>query len=370
MIIHQDCRHFRGDVPCTPHKDRGVHCDECEYYDKIEFKILIIKLDAAGDVLRTTCILQGLKEKYPGSHITWLTRRESLPLFENNDMVDEVIDYSAESFLKIQSEYYNLIINTDAASKSAILAEAADGDRKIGFGYHKRGYVYPFNEEAQGWFEMGLFDDIKKANTLSYQRIILNMLNVEPFSYEIVLTLSDEENKFAQEFADKNDIKKGELKIGLNTGAGGRWELKKWSVKGFSSLTEMIIRDLPEAKILLYGGPEEKKRNRYLSDKYKDAVINTGCDNSLRNFMSLIDLCDILVTGDTMALHIATALNKKVVALFGPTSHAEIDLYGRGEKLYSDIDCLCCYKQVCNISTNCMESIPPEMVFTSIKDLI
>ena len=369
MLINKDCRHFRGDIPCKPHKEFGVHCEGCRHYDKIEFKILIIKLDAAGDVLRTTCVLPGLKEKYPHSHITWLTRKESLPLFNNNNMVGTVIDYSADSFLQIQSEDYDLIINTDAAPKSARLAEVACGIKKVGFGYHKRGFIYPFNREAQRWFEMGLFDDIKKANTLTYQQIILDMIGLAPSRHEIVLKLSDDEEKFAREFSDKKGIDKEGLTIGLNTGAGGRWKFKKWTVEGFSNLIEMINKDLPKAKILLYGGPEEKERNSYLGSKYP-YVIDTGCENSLREFISLMDISDILVTGDTMALHIGVALKKKVVALFGPTSPAEIDLYGRGKKVYADIKCLCCYRQTCDVSPNCMEQITPEMVFNAIKGLI
>ena len=52
MILKTDCRHFKGDRPCDPHKESGVKCNDCNYYQPISFKILIIKLDAVGDVLR------------------------------------------------------------------------------------------------------------------------------------------------------------------------------------------------------------------------------------------------------------------------------------------------------------------------------
>lgn len=369
MIINTDCRYFKGEIPCRPHKEHGEHCETCRYYDKIEFKILIIKLDAMGDVLRTTCILHGLKEKYPGSHITWITRKESLPLFSNNDLVDSVIDCSAESFLQIQSEYYNLIVNPDASPTSGMLANIARGEIKVGFGYHEKGFAYPYNKDAQKWFEMGLFDDIKKSNSLTYQQILLNMINIRPSSYEIILKLSDDEKEFAKSFAGKHDIREKKKVIGLNTGAGKRWEHKKWTVDGFSNLISLINKNDPEIKILLYGGREEKERNAYLKSKHP-YVIDTGCDNSLRDFIALITVCDLLVTGDTMALHIAAALGKKIVALMGPTSHAEIDLYGRGKKISSNINCLCCYKQTCNVRPTCMEMIRAEDVFKAVQELL
>ena len=54
MKIHTDCRHFRGDMPCVFHKKTGVHCEGCADYDPLKERILIIKLGAIGDVIRST----------------------------------------------------------------------------------------------------------------------------------------------------------------------------------------------------------------------------------------------------------------------------------------------------------------------------
>jgi ADP-heptose:LPS heptosyltransferase len=227
MILHQDCRYFKGEIPCRPHKEHGVHCDGCEYYDKIKFRILIIKLDAPGDVLRTTCILQGLKESHPNSHITWLTMPTAFPFFENNNLVDAILDCSAHSLLQIQSEPYDIVFNPDASPKSAILAALAKGKVKRGFGYNEKGHVYLFNKDAQKWFEMGLFDDIKKANTETYQKIISEMLGIRYSSYDIIFNIDEGEKAFAKSFAEKHGVSKEDLVIGLNTGAGSRWQNKK-----------------------------------------------------------------------------------------------------------------------------------------------
>lgn len=389
-------------MPCTFHKQHGIHCVNCQYYEKIAFRILIIKLDAVGDVLRTTCLLQGLKEKYQNSHITWLTRRNAIELFENNEFVDTVLDCSVESLVQIQLEKYDLVLNVDAAPFSAQLAMLTKGDKKIGFGYDEKGFVYPFNEEAQKWFEMGLFDDVKKANTQSYQSMILDICGLNPSKYEVIFRLSEEERQFADEFKLRHGILplpmgEGAI-IGLNTGAGKRWKQKSWTIDGYCGLIEFIMfgsrrqeekdgREQAEVecqesklgiqKILLLGGPEEAQRNKYLAERYRDIVIDTGCNNTLREFGALVDLCDIVVTGDTLAMHIAIGLGKKVIALFGPTSHAEIELYGRGEKIYANsnssfqlennkLDCLCCYKKDCAIHPNCMELITPQQVLDAI----
>ena len=104
---------------------------------------------------------------------------------------------------------------------------------------------------------------------------------------------------------------------------------------------------------------------------YKRAtLIDTGCHNSLREFFSLLSLSDILISSDTLALHAALALKKKVVGLFGPTSASEIELYGRGEKVVAPVSCRCCYLPDCDVEPNCMESITPEMVFGAVKKLL
>ncbi|MFQ5901453.1 MAG: glycosyltransferase family 9 protein [Thermodesulfobacteriota bacterium] len=369
-LIHYDCRHFKGDIPCKPHKEYGVHCKGCSHYDSIEYRILIVKLDAIGDVLRTTSILPGLKECHPASRITWLTRIESISIFNNNPFVDVVLDCSAESLLRIMSERYDLVINLDASPTSSVFATLAKGEEKKGFLYDEKGYVYPANKEAEGWFEMGIFDDVKRTNRRTYQTIMLDILGITPSDYEIVFRLDEKEKEFAGDFAGKHGLSEKHTIIGINTGAGRRWEQKKWTVEGIMGLIDLIKKGVKKPRILLYGGPEEVERNRYLLDKCGDLLIDTGCNNSIREFAALIDLSDILVTGDTMALHIAVALKKKVVALFGPTSHAEIDLYGRGKKVYADMDCLCCYKKTCKVKPSCMETITPEIVYKAVQELL
>lgn len=367
--INLDCRHFRGDIPCAPHKEKGVHCKDCPYYDPIRERILIIKLDAVGDVLRTTSILEGLKEKYPQSRITWLTMEDSLELFKNNPLVDEVLCYSTESLFRIGLEGYDLVINLDVAPRSARLAEASKGKSKIGYGYSPSGYVYPFNKEAQRWYEMGVFDDIKKANTKTYQTIMLEICGLNPRSHDLILNLTDEEKGFARKFAEKNGITGGRFIIGLNTGAGSRWRHKKWTVEGYLELIGLLHREF-SPHILLFGGPLEVDRNRFLAEKSPCGVIDTGCGNTLREFASLINLCNLVVTGDTLALHIAVALKKRVVVLLGPTSGAEIDFYGRGEKIVPSLECVCCYRQDCDITPTCMESIRSEDVMAAVRRLL
>ncbi len=96
-------------------------------------------------------------------------------------------------------------------------------------------------------------------------------------------------------------------------------------------------------------------------------MIDTGCDNTLGQFAALVNLCDLVVTGDTTALHIAIGLRKNVVAIFGPTCAPEIELYGRGAKVRTPLSCAPCYRRSCEISPSCMEAIPVDEVMEKIR---
>ena len=88
--IAWDCRYFLGDRPCIWHKRNGVLCT-CDRYERIEERVLIVKLDAMGDVLRTTALLPPIAEVHPRAAVTWITRRESVPLLKGNPYIAEVI---------------------------------------------------------------------------------------------------------------------------------------------------------------------------------------------------------------------------------------------------------------------------------------
>lgn len=371
MRLNTDCRHFPGDRPCLLHKESGIACPECSQYVPVKDKILIIKLDAMGDVLRTTALLSPLKRKYPESSVTWVTLSPSVDFFVGNKLVDELVDYRVDALPRILAEEYELVVNPDTNKLSASLATLARGKEKLGFGLDERGVVFPFDSEGKRWLEMGAFDDFKKANQFTYQEILLRICRLRDDDYPIILNLLPAELEIARGFAEKYHLVPERKVIGLYTGAGERWKMKSWTDEGFRGLIGMLLNET-DYRIVLYGGPDAHERNAALYSEfyYSRRVIGAGTNNSLRRFLALLTLSDLIVTGDTMALHAALALGKRVVGLFGPTSAAEIEMYDRGIKLSGKVDCLCCYLPTCAQTPTCMETIAPEMVFDAIEDLL
>ncbi len=368
-MIHRDCRYYRGDRPCDFHKSAGVVCRDCPHYSPAGEKILLIKLDAPGDVLRTTSLLPGLKKRFPECYLTWITRAGSLPLFLHNPLVDRVLPLQPDGLVSILSETFDLSLNLDTSPLSSSLQALVRAGEKKGFTLDGSGRVAPCGPEAETWLEMSVFDNLKRANRKTCQTLIREIAGLPPPDGEIVLNLSPEEIARGGEFARENGLREDDLAIGFNTGGGRRWKWKKWTREGTLALAR-LCRDRLGAKILLYGGPEEEERNAWLVREGEGLFIDTGCRNDLRTFFALLNLSRLLVTSDTLALHAAAGLKKKVVALFGPTSAAEIELYGRGEKVAAPVPCVCCYRTDCAVEPNCMESIDPETVFAAVRRLL
>lgn len=369
--IKSDCKYFRGDKPCRYHKEEGVTCNCCGHYDPMSTKVLIIKLGAPGDVLRTTPILKALKRRDRAVHITWITEKASVPLLVHNPYIDRLWKYSAEIAVRLCVETFDLVLSLDNAEDCASLASLSTGGEKLGYGLNKKGVVEPFNKEAETWFEMAVFDNVKKANQRTYQDHIFSIcrFKFDPLVHEIVLDLKDDEKVLGKKFALAHGLKDSDLVVGVNIGSGGRWPMKRWKDDGFTELIGRLVRE-DGIRVVLLGGPEENERAEKIKDELHAKgieVIDGGCGNPLRDFIAIVDRCDVVVTGDTLALHIAVGLKKHVVAFFGPTSASEIELYGRGEKIIAAKDCVCCYRQKCNISPYCVETITVDEIYEAVK---
>ncbi len=319
--------------------------------------ILIIKLAAIGDVLRTTAVLPALKEKYPDCSISWVTKNSSFDILKNNEFIDKIYLVDENLKEKLKDIVFDLVISLDDDTESCSLASSLNSKKIIGSFLENGKKAY--TEDSAPWFDIGLIsrygkekaDKLKVLNKKTYQEILFSILNINSDKYKIhkpILNLQKEDLKFAKGFAEKNNIERKELVIGINTGAGGRWQDKKLSIEKTAELIDKLNSEL-KCKILLFGGPKETERNEKIKQSVKAKIIDARCSNTLMEFASLVNLCKILVVSDSLALHIGVALKKKVVVFFGPTSFHEIFLYNKGKKIIPKTGCLCCYKEKCDI---------------------
>lgn len=358
-----DCRHFQGEKPCRFKCEGG-----CQHFEPFGTRILIIKLGATGDVLRTTPVLRPLKERYPESHITWVVDPISAPLLRGNGSIDRILYPSHETLARIQVEEFDLVLCLDKVEAATSLAMLARAPKKLGFGLTAQGTLTILNPEAEYALLLGVSDHIKfHVNQKPYQQITFEAIGLPYNGERYMLEVDPTAAAWAEALFSLHGLAHHDGPIiGLNTGAGTGFAGKAWRVEKWAALARRAREEL-NARILLLGGPQERERNADLAARAADAVIDTGTENTLPQFCALVQRCTAVVTGDTTGMHVAIALEVPTVVLFGSTCAQEIDLYGRGEKIVTSVSCAPCYLKKCPIGEICLDDIRFEDVFAALK---
>ena len=363
--VRPDCRFFLGEKPCV---FKGA-CDGCEHYAPRGKRILIIKLAAVGDVLRTTPLLKGLKAKHPSSFITWLTDAPATELLRFAGLIDVLLPYSLESVVRLKAEKPDILICLDKEPRATALASQIEASERFGFGWSPEGVLTPENELANYAFRLGYDDELKfRRNKKTYQEMIFEAcgLDWDP-SYEYQLNMPGDVLAKARDLLDGLGVARDEPVVGLNTGAGTVFAAKVWPEEHFVELAVMLHERLGVVPLLL-GGPLEVERNKRIAEQCRGAAIDAGCEHSLTDFAALVACCDVVLSADTLAMHLAIAAKRPVIVLMGPTCEAEIELYGRGMKVVSDVPCAPCYQMSCDRGHECMKGISAEEAFAALSE--
>ena len=344
------------------------------------FRLLVLKTGALGDVLRTTSILTGLEARHgAGLEVTWVTARAARPLLAGLAEVGRIarlVDVDPKAVPPglagdlVGDAPFDLVLSLDdeepmcALATAVVCPGAVDEQRveeRIIGAYLDAAGNRRYTRAAGPWFDMGLLsvhgkaeaDRMKLANERSHPEIFADMLGVSKGEPELLLDAA------LVDAAEERLAALGPgLRIGLNTGSGGRWASKALPEERVVELA-VALRDEVHAErgaapvFVLLGGPEERERNARLAAALDPAVtlVDTGCDNGLLEFAALVDRLDVLITSDSLALHMANARTVPVLAFFAPTSAAEIDLYGRGAKVQSTAADYCSYAKDADTST-------------------
>ena len=116
--------------------------------------------------------------------------------------------------------------------------------------------------------------------------------------------------------------------------------------------------------------PSMHDLNRELAARSAPHAKNLGTHYSIQEFAALLECLDLVITGDTIAMHIAIAVRKPLLVLFGSTCGPEIELYGRGRKIVSGLDCAPCYKRVCPIDEKCMREMSVEKIAQAAGEIL
>jgi len=368
-MIHYDCRYYVGRKPCKFKRA----CEGCPNHDPIEQRILVIKLGALGDLLRTTCILPSLKLKYPKSQITWITTKACAPLLQNLPEIDRIWITDSHVSSRVLAEHFDIMICFDKDTPAVELATISRATIKKGFGLSPDGSIMALNEGSQYALELGIDDHLKfKVNQKSYQQIIHEMADFPPAikvpHYQLRLT--DEELTFGADWikTQYGDGKRPPI-LGVNPGAGRVFATKKWLPERYLFLIFKLYQEHGVVPMLVGGKDEVKLLNR-MHEQLKSRgvpVLRPGEEMTLRQFSAIVAQADGMLCGDTLAMHVALAFKVPTVAVFTSTCVQEIEMYGVGQAIVGTAPCSPCYLAKCKQPSQiCAENVSVDAVFEAV----
>lgn len=361
-----DCKRFTGYKPCFP----GHNCleDGCKDNIPIGKKILIINLDAVGDVLMTTAQLPALKRKFPESTVYWITLNNAAPLLLNNRFIDHVYKYNFESLSILSQLKFDYVLNADKSKRACALSNSVSAANKLGFGLNKDGAIIPLNEGANYNYQLGMDDNLKfKLNKRTGQDYLAESFELEYKNEGYIFEFTKDEINFIEQYKKQVGIINNDKVIGFNTGCSNLYPNKKMTTEQHIYLIEKLL-DKKKYKIALFGGLEDEERNKKIYTKFSNKIINTPVNEGVRKGACYESLADVVITGDSFGMHLAIALKKYVIAWFGVSCWSEIDLYNRGIKLFQkDLFCSPCWKMECPYNLECIQQIDLNRILSEVE---
>jgi ADP-heptose:LPS heptosyltransferase len=359
------CKHFTGYKPCFPGEDCLRECVQCQ---PIGTKILIVNLDAMGNVLATTALLPALKRKYPESTIYWITLKNAAPLLRNNPFIDRVYIWEPENWLILGQMSFHLVLNVDKSQRSCAFTMSVQAAERRGFGLNADGKIIPLNPAAVENYRLGLDDHLKfHVNQKTVPQLQCEQFELEFRRDDYVLVLSSEEQALCREYKAQHRLDSADLVVGFNTGCSELYPNKKMTVEQHVRLIERLA-GIKGVRLVLLGGPEDTIRNAEIARRVGEKVLNTPTTEGVRQGICYINLCDLVISGDSFGMHAAIALKKEIVVWFGVSCWTEIDLFDRGIKLIPEkLACSPCWKRACPYNLECIQQIDLEAIIRRVQ---
>ena len=338
--------HYVGDRPCRPHVESGHRCT-CIQFQEVKRRGVIIKLGAAGDVLRSTPLLRALSPFATGTKILWVTHSPELMPAE----ACEAVRPTATTLARMRAVTWDFCWNLDKDPEACALAAMTKAAERRGYTLCD-GVPHPVDKAAWHKFATGIDDSYSRANQQSYVEEIFDIVGLAYRKEEYWLCHpAPGAQTRASELIPKGSV------VGLNIGAGKRWPSRIWPAEFWVELIK-LLHDRGVAPVLL-GGPEEVEMSARL-------VAETGCMASgvqpLEVFYAMIAQCQCVVTAVTMAMHLAIGARTPLVLLNNIFNPHEFELYGRGEVIGPPTQCDCYYGGVCRTGRQCINEILPATV--------
>jgi lipopolysaccharide heptosyltransferase II len=335
-------------------------------------KILILKPSSLGDVIQALPVLRLLKLHFRSAEIFWWIDSALAPLLEDDPDLAGIIRFERKRWAKpqhwpemfhsirsLRAENFDLVIDLQCLLRSATFAWLANGKKLVGLDETREG--------ARGFYDLAVPRKTFHTHAVDWYLSVLPPLGV-PVHWNFQWL--PERPEIAAELNSKFKIENSKL-ILLQPGA--RWENKRWPAKYFAELVRSLAQKFPGTQFAILGGKDDQPLGKIISQAVPEHCLNVCGATTLPEMVEWVRRCDLMITNDTGPMHVAAALGKPLVALFGPTAPERTGPYGQLENvLRLDLPCSPCLKSVCSIAETekCLRALVPALVIDRVQKLL
>lgn len=279
-----------------------------------------------GDILRTTVILHLFPaEQY---HVTWLVDKKGVPLLHSNPFIHRLLVINPFTPHLLLSEWFDIVINFEKEPGICAVSDRIPAWRRYGFRLDHQSHTAVCYDHADEALSFTTDPGAKRSKAKSWSSILYEMLGHRYNGQPYVLGY----NPNPEILYD----------VGLNHLIGAKFPLKRWPDQYWQELHADLSSD--------------------------HSVCWQQGTSDIESYIDWIASCRVLVTNDSLGLHIALALGKPVIALFGPTIADEVDGAGLIRLTPSvSWECIPCIESTCVQETPCMYHISVKMVSEAVR---
>ena len=342
-------------------------------------KILILKPSSLGDVIHALPVLRLLKLHYPADEIFWWIDSALAPLIEGDPDLAGIVRFERKRWGKpqhwpemlhsiclLRAEKFDLVIDLQCLARSGAFAWLANGKQLIGLDEVREG--------ARGFYDLAVPRKSFHTHAVDWYLSVLPPLGVPVHKNFVWLPerpqiADDVKQKW---FSENSKLKTQNSKLILLQ-PGARWKNKRWPAKYFAELVRALAQKFPDARFAVLGDKGDQPLGEMILQAAPDKTLNLCGATTLLEMIECVRRCDLLVTNDTGPMHVAAALGKPLVALFGPTEPRRTGPYGQLENvLRLHLPCSPCLKSDCSIeqTDECLRGLSPAVVFARVEKML
>jgi heptosyltransferase-2 len=335
-------------------------------------RILVRSTNWVGDTVMMLPSLVAVRKTFPRAEITVLTNPWVLPLFENHPAVDRTIVmdkgrgaiHAVKEVMLIISRLrilrFDLAVLFQNAFEAALLSYLGGVRYRVGYNTDGRGLFLThrvIRDRA-----------IHSAHQVDYFLGLVDAMGWKVAETKPVVYLNEEDRKAVSVMLSSEGICDNDILVGLNPGAA-YGPAKRWPAERFAVIGDWASKRW-SAKVVLFGSASEAAIAEEVATLMNAEPLNVCGKTTLGQAMALIKRCDFFLTNDSGLMHIAAALNRPLVAVFGPTDHVQTRPVSRNARMVRhDVECSPCLKEVCPSDHRCMLSVEPQEVWREMEDL-